>query len=357
MEKIYLASLHYIGFTHKKLHKIFEINQNYKEVFENINQDYLKKNWFSDKQAEIILERYKNTNLDFLVKKLEKRKARIITIFEEDYPESLKNIVNLPFLFYIRWKIDNSPKLAIIWARKISSYWDKVIEQLIPDLVKYFCIISGWAAGCDTKAHTEALKNNWKTIAIIWTWIDQDYPVWNEKLFWEIAEKGWATISIFPIWEVWNPYNFPVRNEVVAGLSEWILIIEAREKSGSLITAKLWLDLGKDLFAVPGDIFKWGSIWTNNLIKKWEAKLTLNSFDILEEYNISNKPNKKTKQKIKFADILEENIYNTLILENLTIDELSKNLKQNTSTISFKLSMMEISWLISKVTWWKYEIK
>ena len=357
MEKIYLAALHYIGFTHKKLHKIFEKKQNYKEVFENINSNFLKKNWFLDKQIEIILERYSRIQLETLQKKLDSRKARIITFFDEQYPDNLREIFNPPFLFYLRWEIDNSPKIAIIGSRKISSYWKKVIENLSPDLIKYFVIVSGWAAWCDTDAHKNALINHWKTISVIWTWIDQDYPVWNEKLFREISENWWV-ISIFPIWEVWNPYNFPVRNEIVAGLSEWILVVEAREKSWSLITAKLGLDMWKDLFAIPWDIFKWGSNWTNALIKSGWAKLVWRSSDILEEYNIWNKKwENKQKEKIKFADNLEEKIYNILILENLTIDELAKKLEENIATISFKLSMMEISWYINKVTWWKYEIK
>jgi len=349
--------LHYIGFTHKKLHKIFEEKQNYKQVFENIDYDFLKENWFLDKQIKIILENYKKVKLDFLQKKLDSRKARIITIFDEEYPKNLRNIFNPPFLFYLRWEIDNSPKLAIIWSRNISSYWKKVIENFSKELVKYFTIVSGWAAWCDTWWHKEALKNNWKTIAVIWTWIDIDYPVSNEKLFDEISQSWWV-ISIFPIWEVWNPYNFPVRNEIVAGLSDWILVVEAREKSGSLITAKQGLDLWKDLFAVPWEIFKWGSIWTNALIKSGWAKLVLRVEDILEEYNIWNKKWKNPiDEKINFSDKLEEKIYNTLILESLSINELSKKLGENITTISFKLSMMEISWYINKVAWWKYEIK
>jgi len=358
MKKIYLAGLHYIWFTYKKLHSIFKEKQNYKEIFENINFNYLKEQKFLDKQIEVILDRYKKVNLDLLEKKLENRKARIVTIYDEEYPKNLKNISNPPFLFYIRGQIDNSPKLAIIGSRKISSYWNKIIERFIPELIKYFKIVSGGAAWCDTKAHIETLNNNWKTISVIWTWIDQDYPVWNEKLFWEIEKSGWAVISIFPISEVWNPYNFPVRNEIVAGLSEWILVVEAREKSGSLITAKLGLDLWKDIFAVPWDIFKWGSAWTNNLIKNWLAKATLNSNDILEEYNISkNKLNKKEHINLKFNDNLEEKIYNILLLESLTINELSKKLDENISTMSFKLSIMEIEWKISKIPWGKFEIK
>ena len=356
MEKIYLAGLHYIWFTHKKLHKIFEDNQNYKEVFENINYNFLKKNNFLDKQIKIILERYKKINLEDIQKRLSKRKARIITIFDLEYSENLKNIFNPPFLFYLRWKIDNSPKISIIGSRTISRYWDKAIEEILPDLVKYFAIVSGWAAWCDTKAHREALKNNWKTISVIWTGIDQDYPVWNEVLFEKIAQNNWAVISIFPVWEVWNPYNFPVRNEIVAWLSEGVFIIEAREKSGSLITAKLWLDLWKDLFALPWEIFKWGSVWTNNLIKNWEAKMVTCSNDILEEYNIS-KTIKQEQKEIKFTDNLEEKIYNILLLESLTINELVEKLKLDISNISLKISMMEISWLISKNLGWKYEIK
>jgi len=119
MEKIYLAGLHYVWFTHKKLYEIFNEKQNYKEVFKNLDYDFLKKNNFLDKQIKVILERYKKINLEFLQKKLEYRNARIITIFDLDYPENLKNINNFPFLFYLRWKIDNSPKLAIIGSRKI----------------------------------------------------------------------------------------------------------------------------------------------------------------------------------------------------------------------------------------------
>jgi len=356
MDKIYLAGLHWIWFTHKKLHRIFKEKQNYREIFNNIDFNYLKNNLFQDKQIETILDRYNNINISLLEKQLNDRSASIVTIYDDNYPNNLKNIFNVPFLFYLRWKIDNSAKISIIGSRKISHYWNKIIEWIIPDLVKYFTTVSGGAAWCDTKAHVETLNNNWKTISVLWTGIDQDYPIWNEKMFTEITEKWWWVISIFPIWEVWNPYNFPVRNEIVAWLSEWILVVEAREKSGSLITVKLWLDMWKDIFTVPWDIFKWGSVWTNNLIKRWEAKMITNSWEILEEYNISNK-NKIKNEKIKFADELEEKIYNILLLENLNIDELSKKLKLNISNVSFKLSMMEINSLILKSNWGKYEIK
>jgi DNA processing protein len=174
----------------------------------------------------------------------------------------------------------------------------------------------------------------------------------------EIVRNNWAVISIFAIWIPWNAYNFPIRNEIVAWLSSAVVIIEAKQKSGSLITAKLALDLWKDLFAVPWEIFKSNSIWCNNLIKNWEAKLITSSIDILEEYNFSTiKRDWVTKEKPKFSDELEEKIYNSLLLEWFTADELVKKFNLDISTISFKLSMLEINWIIKKTLWWKFEVK
>ena len=176
----------------------------------------------------------------------------------------------------------------------------------------------------------------------------------------EIIENDWAIISIFAIWIPWNAYNFPIRNEIVAGLSSWVVVIEAREKSWSLITSKLALDLWKDLFAVPWEIFKSNSVWCNNLIKNWEAKLVTSSIDILEEYNFSNNKeleNNLEKPKLEFSDELEEKIYNSLLLEWFTADELVKKFNLDISTISFKLSMLEINWIIKKTLWWKFEVK
>ena len=281
---------------------------------------------------------------------------KIITIKDKEYPDLLKQIPNIPYLFYLRWKIDNSPKLSIVWTRLISTYWEKVIEKIVWSISKYFVIVSWWAAWCDTKAHTSAINNNSKTISVIWTGIDIDYPVSNKKLYNNIVWNNWAIISIFPIWEVWNPYNFPVRNEIVAWLSVGVIVIEARKKSWTLITSKLALDLWKDLFAVPWDIFKLNSEWCNNLIKDWMAKLIINPRDILEEYNILEKDIINDRKKIIFENDIEKEIYNILVLENLTIDELIRKLWLNISTLSFKLSMMEINNLIKKWLWWKYEV-
>ena len=204
----------------------------------------------------------------------------------------------------------------------MTSYGDILIEKIVWDISKYFIIVSGWAAWCDTKSHEIALEKGNKTLSVIGTWIDIDYPVMNKKLYDRIVDFwGWV-ISIFPIGEVWNPYNFPVRNEIVAWLSVWLIFIEASSKSGTLITANLALDMWNDIFAIPGDVFKSHSSWCNRLIKNWNAKLITCWEDILEEYiDISSRSHEvNRKEKIKFADTIEKEIYNIFLLESLTID-------------------------------------
>lgn len=354
MKKIYLAWLHSIWLSHKKLFLLFQNKNNYKEIFLNLDYNILKSINLNDKQINKILDNQKKCNLEEIKERLIKRNVKIITKDELEYPEKLKQVFNPPFLFYLRWNISNSPKLSIIWSRKISSYWINTIEKIIPWLSNYFTIISWWAAWCDSKAHIETLKSKWETISIIWTWIDIDYPVSNKKLYDEIVITWWWVFSSFPVWEVGNPYNFPVRNEIVAWLSDWILIIEAQEKSWSLITAKIWLDMWKEVFAIPSEIFKTNWIWTNWLIKKWEAKLVQTANDILEEYNISNI--KTDNKRLEFTNQIEEEIYNIILVDNLNIDEISKRTKIETKLIGQFISNLEITWLIKKNVWWKYQI-
>lgn len=350
----YLVYLHSIWINHKKLHFIFKNNQNYKDFFDNLSYNNLRKFYNDESKIYFILDNYKKIDIQKIQNKLKQRQVKIITIFDRDYPESFRYISNSPFLFYLRWIIDKNPKISVVWSRKISTYWENVIKNFIPDISKYFTIVSWWASWCDSFAHIETLKNWRKTLSIIWTWIDIDYPVKNEKLYFDIVESwGWV-ISIFPIWEVWNPYNFPIRNELVAWISNWVLVIEAWEKSWTLITANLALDLWKELFAVAWDIFKANSKWCNNLIKNWYAKAVTCSSDILDEFNIFNKNNLNIERK--FSDKQEEEIYNLLLLENLSIDELSKKLLLDIQTILFKIWFLEIKNYIKKWDLWKYYI-
>jgi len=223
-DKIYLALLHSLWISHNKLHKIFtknllSENTNYELFYNKLNNNLLQEYWFKNKEIEDILSRKNKITFNFIKSKLEEREVKIITIEDDDYPKELKNIFNVPYLIYVRWNILSWPKIAVVGSRNITSYWKKTIEKIVPEISRYFIIVSGWAYWCDTFAHNESM-NSWnKTISVIWTSISEDYPVWNKKMYDEIIDTWWAIISIFPIWVPWNSYNFPIRNEIVAWLS------------------------------------------------------------------------------------------------------------------------------------------
>ena len=362
-KKLHLALLHSLGISHKKLHLIFWENllwwrESYQEFYEWMNSEILLWFWIKEKDVSHILMRKKSVTLEYIRNKITERNVNIITVEDDNYPEWLRHISHTPYILYVRWIIPKRKQFAIVGARKISSYWVRAIESIIPELSKFFPIVSWGAYGCDSVAHWETLKHWNITVSVLGTSICEDYPTGNKKMYDDIVNNWGAVLSIFAIWVPWNAYNFPIRNEIVVGLSVWVLVIEAQEKSWSLITAQLALDMGKDLFSIPGEIFKSNSSGCNRLIKKWEAKMVTSALDVLEEYNFSTQKNTKNiVNKIEFWDEIEELIYNTLLLEWFSIDELAKKLKIDISTLSFKLSMLEIRGIIKKTLWWQFEIK
>ncbi|MDD2907404.1 MAG: DNA-processing protein DprA [Candidatus Gracilibacteria bacterium] len=352
-EKVYLVALHKIGIEHKKLFTLFSVKQNYKQFYDDLSYDTLSKIGYKTQKIENILK-YKS-EIDFLEleQKISALGVKIITFLDDDYPFFLKNIFNIPFLLYVRGDII-LPGFAFIGSRNITSYGKNIIENFVPEIGKYFTIISGGAFGCDSYSHEIAIENDIKTISVIGTGIDINYPVGNKELYDNIIKKGGGIISIFPFGEIGNPYNFPIRNEIVAGLSNGIFVVEAKEKSGSLITAKLGLDLGKDIFTVPGDIFKQNSNGCNNLLSSGEAKMVLKPNDVLCEYNILNNLEKKPKNT--FGDKLEKLVYEKLFIESLNVDELAIKLDLDISIILLKITMLELNNMIKKNESSKYEI-
>lgn len=357
-ELIYLVWLHYIWFTHRKLFSIFsDTNISYKYVFENININFLKKYNFTDSQISVILKKYDTVNLEELLSILNNRSIKIITYSDNDYPTNFNELSSPPYFIYLRWSLNiDLEKISLVWSRNISTYWKKVIKKIIPDLTKFFCTVSWWAAWCDTFIHDETIKNNWKTVSVIWTWIDVDYPSYNKGLYNEIVSSWWWIISIFPLKEVWHTYNFPIRNELIASLWIWTVVIEAASKSWTLITANLALDLWKDLFVAPWDIFNNNSLWCNNLIKSWSAKLIMSANDILEEYGFFYNLNNKNPDKLKFDSDLEKNIYILLEKWALSIDKISQNFNYEISLLLQITSEMELKWLIKQDIWWDYTL-
>lgn len=210
-----------------------------------------------------------------------------VSINNKIYPKQLRNIYNPPIKLYALGNIDilNQKGLAIVGSRKATGYGIKVALKISRELSeKGLHIISGLAKGIDTYAHIGNIMSNnlGKTIAVLGSGIDIIYPKENRNLAIEIIKKGGCIISEYPIGNKVQPKNFPERNRIISGLSNGVIVIEASEKSGALITADFALEQGKEVFAVPGNIFNENSIGTNLLIKQG-ANVVTDVKDILEE--------------------------------------------------------------------------
>lgn len=351
----YLVYLHSIWFSHKLLHKIFEKEKNYKSFYEKLSLTVLKKYFDKTEQIEKILSSKQTLNILDIDQKIEKLWIQIIPHYHINYPKLLKNISHAPYFLYVRWDVkwdDNF--FSVVGSRKMSLYAKKVGESILPKLMEYFTIVSWWAWWCDTLAHQLCIDKNAKTIVVFWTGIDIIYPSGNKKLFQKVIENSWALISIFPLWTLWNIYTFPIRNEIVAWMSSGVLVLEASQKSWTLITANLALEQGKEVFAIPWDIFGENYMWANALIQKGEAKLVQNAEDILQEYGYKILSSQK---EIHFENEIQENIY-TLLKYNLwlSIDDFIEKSQYEYWPLSVNLSLMELQNVIKKDMFWKYEI-
>lgn len=207
----------------------------------------------------------------------------IITSDSPLYPRLLLNIYDFPPILYVRGTLsDQDINVAVVGSRRASTYGRFTTERLCRELaMKGVTVVSGMARGIDSAAHAGAIAGKGRTIAVLGSGIDVIYPPENRKLFEKIAENG-AVITEFPFSTQPLASNFPTRNRIISGLSLGVVVVEANEKSGSLITARVALEQGRDVFAVPGSIDSPGTKGTHRLIREG-AKLVENTYDILEE--------------------------------------------------------------------------
>ena len=201
--------------------------------------------------------------------KMKAEKVKVLTILDAVYPRRLKEIYLPPIVLFYRGNLSliNQRAVAIVGSRDHSKYAKECIHELIPPIVNDgIVVVSGLARGVDTLAHEESLKTNGNTIAVIGSGLDVVYPPENANLYDMIAKRG-LLLSEYPLMSRPLKFHFPYRNRIIAGLSHGVCVIEAKEKSGSLITANLALSENREVFAVPGSIFSTHSKGTNSLIE------------------------------------------------------------------------------------------
>ena len=277
----------------------------------------------------------------------------VITINDKKYPRLLKEIVGAPPVLYVKGELPTQKRIiAVVGARKITNYGKEVTEILVRDLVNAgFTIVSGLARGVDSHSHRLTIGNNGQTIAVLGGGIDRVYPSENKSLADEIARGHGAVISEFPIGMDSVPGNFPARNRIISGLSLGVLITEAGEASGSLITAGLAGEQGREVFAVPGPMYSKLARGPAQLIKQG-AKLVMNIEDILEELNLeATLPDGGSERnaKIEGDSADEQKVLDQMNEGPVHIDKIVRESKISVGKVGSLLSIMEIKGKVKSV--------
>lgn len=209
--------------------------------------------------------------------KLNTNKIKTIKLEDSFYPEKLKNIYAPPKTLYLLGNAEllKQKSIAIIGCRACTKYGSENAYKFAFELAKKnICIISGLAKGIDSFAHIGALKAHGSTIAVLGSGLDVVYPPENYELYKQIVQNGGAIITEYPLGSMPEKYHFPERNRIISGLSDGVLVVEAKKKSGTMITVEYALDQGKEVYAIPGNISSNNSYGTNELLKEGAIPVT-----------------------------------------------------------------------------------
>lgn len=351
-----------LGVGNERSWKLIRFYNNPEEVYKN-----REKNTGFLNQGD--LEKLKNTTLKEAQEIVENHRELgflVIGFDDNNYPDRLRNTAVPPLVLYAT---KNFPSLAnklcigVVGTRKMSAYGREATEFLVEGLVKQsVVIVSGLAYGVDTVAHETTVKNEGETLAVVGCGLDKTYPAVNKTLRDLIEVKG-ALVSEFPLGTIPFAGNFPIRNRVISGLSNGLLVTEADEKSGTLITAKWAFEDSRDVFAVPSNIFSRASQGTNKLIQHY-AKLVREPKDILEEYDYLLEEQLKftiSSTNLKEEDIHleteEKEVLAFLSYQPVHIDDISMAVKAKGMKLLEILTKLEVYGLIDAYAGKRYSLK
>lgn len=280
-------------------------------------------------------------------------KYNYFTIEDDIYPQCLREISNPPLKLYYKGNLDllkDERLIAVVGTRNPSSYGKLCCEYMVKKMTSAnITIVSGFAKGIDSIAHKTSLLTGGKTIAVIASGLDIVYPASNLSLYREIEEKG-LILSEYEAGVKPFKFNFPQRNRIIAGLSKGIIVVESKDRGGSLITADLALEFNRDVYAVPGDVFSEYSKGCNNLIRDSKAKSLSNINELLDDYSWKieekNINNKYTQNQLL--------ILNSLSSEK-NLDNILMETKIEQTEILAELMTLEIMGVIKSIAGGRYK--
>ncbi|MDD3402710.1 MAG: DNA-processing protein DprA [Hespellia sp.] len=308
-------------------------------------------------EIQMIQSSKRTWNLEGKYQELKKLRIRLIVYGSEDYPTKLKTIFHPPYALYVKGNLPtkNVPAIAIVGARKCTSYGEKCACEFAEKLTEYGAeIISGLAYGIDGMSQRAAINQNGKTFAVLGSGADVCYPHNHIGLYTDILEHEGGIISEQLPGTKPLGWNFPMRNRIISGLSDVVLVMEAKEKSGSLITADLAMDQGKDVYALPGPVTSPYSQGCNRLIKQG-AGVLLSPEELMEDLSVSGRiclsslPQKK-EEKEKVLERTEKLVYSCLDFDSKNADTIAAETELSPLIVINGLISLELKGLVKEIS-------
>jgi DNA processing protein len=266
-------------------------------------QDYAAETHMSDRQKQLLKDALTGFSAEKVRRALAEKGCEVLTWDSDQYPDLLREIPDPPPVLYVQGRVSllSRELFAVVGSRDMTAYGKEVTTRLVQDIAPYFVVVSGLASGVDTVAHDTTVRLGYPTVAVVATGLDRVYPTENKALAAKIVENG-LIISEYPLGTQAVGYRFPQRNRIISGLSRGMLICEAKQQSGAMVTARHAMEQNRDVFAVPGPIFSRQSDGCHALIQDG-AKLVRGVEDILGEYSFLPFP--KTK-RVPLASVVAE---------------------------------------------------
>jgi len=355
-DSLFLAALHSLpGITHVRLRSLTNVQSSWQHIWEYLPK-YFSLLQLPQEKIEKLLVAKNSFSIDELQKKIEKYSIQVVCEGSSEYPKLLSHISAAPFVLYVRGdpELLKESSIAVVGTRKVSHYGRELLDKTIPLLVeRNIPVISGLALGTDLEAQRLVVAKEGRTVGVLGSGVDIIYPVPSQKLVEALLSVGGCLVSDFPIGTAPEPYHFPMRNRIIAGLAKSILVVEAGEKSGSVITAHLGLEQGKDIYAYPGSVFSSVSLGTNQLIAKSEAQLVVSPNELLVFLGYGEIQGGLTQQKTIPDEV--QNLYALISQYPVEEQELLLNYGLKLPLFQMHMTLLELEGVIQKVegTKWK----
>jgi DNA processing protein len=304
----------------------------------------------SPRLAEAVNQTRNSETLTRLLIEIEQKGIQVLTWQDSDYPRRLKEIDQAPPVLYLHGILCDEDQwaVAVVGTRRITAYGRQVTDEIAEGLARQgVTVISGLARGVDSIAHQAALRTEGRTLAVLGSGVDQIYPPEHRKLAEQICQNG-AILSDYPPGTAPEATNVPPRNRIISGLAQAVVVVEAGEKSGALITASFAAEQGREVFAVPGYLYAPQSKGTNQLIRAG-ARIYLELQDILEALNLTRVEQFRSARVSLPADTTEAQLYALLGREPLHVDEIRMQSNLPIERVSAALTMMELKGMVRQV--------